>query len=34
VIGASLVLVYAPETRGKTLEQIAEELDDQALNRK
>lgn len=34
VIGASLVLIYAPETRGKTLEQIAEELDDQALNRK
>lgn len=34
VIGAILVLRYAPETRGKTLEQIAEELDRAALGKK
>ena len=33
VVGALLVLAYAPETRGKTLEQIAAELDHQALQR-
>ena len=30
VIGAVIVLRYAPETRGKTLEEISEELDDEA----
>ncbi len=33
VAGALLVLAYAPETRGKTLEQIAEELDREALGK-
>ncbi|MCX8072239.1 MAG: MFS transporter [Candidatus Binatia bacterium] len=33
VIGALLVLRYAPETSGKTLEQIAQELDQAALGK-
>lgn len=32
VIGALVVLRYAPETRGKTLEQISDELDSAAAN--
>ncbi len=34
VIGALLVLRYAPETRGKTLEQIAQELDQTPLGQR
>jgi hypothetical protein len=34
VLGALLVLRYAPETRGKTLEQIADELDRAALGKR
>jgi len=33
VIGATIVLRYAPETRGKTLEEISEELDGEAAHR-